>query len=109
MPYVMAYNRDASLNAMAEIAVALGVDGAGKSSGELADAAIRKVAEIFRAIGITPTLAALGLPEDKLEWTAEAAFGIERLLKNNPRPLDLSSLKRLIGAAYTGDLAAAAL
>jgi alcohol dehydrogenase class IV len=109
MPYVMAYNRDASLNAMAEIAVALGVDGHGKTARELADAAIRKVADIFREIGITPTLAALGLPEDKLEWTAEAAFGIERLLKNNPRPLDLSSLKRLIGAAFVGDLAAAAL
>jgi alcohol dehydrogenase class IV len=109
MPYVMAYNRDASLNAMAEIAVALGVDGQGKSARELADAAISKVAAIFRAIGITPTLAALGLPEDKLDWTAEAAFGIERLMKNNPRPLDLSSLKRLISAAFAGDLAAAAL
>jgi alcohol dehydrogenase class IV len=109
MPYVMAYNRDASLNAMAEIAEALGVDGRGRSVMELADAAISKVAGIFQAIGITPTLAALGLPEDKLEWTAEAAFGIERLLKNNPRPLDLSSLKRLIGAAFVGDLAAAAL
>jgi alcohol dehydrogenase class IV len=109
MPYVMAYNRDASLNAMAEIAVALGVDGRGRSTTELADAAINNVSGIFRAIGISPNLAALGLPEDKLEWTAEAAFGIERLLKNNPRPLDLSSLKRLIGAAFVGDLAAAAL
>jgi alcohol dehydrogenase class IV len=109
MPYVMAYNRDASLNAMAEIAVALGVNADGQSARELADAAIRKVADIFGAIGITPTLAGLGLPEDKLEWTAEAAFGIERLLKNNPRPLDLPSLKRLVRAAFAGDLVAATL
>jgi alcohol dehydrogenase len=74
----------------------------------LADAAIAEVARIFKTIGITPTLAALGLPEDKVEWTAETAMGIERLLKNNPRPIDLPDLKRLVAAAYAGDLAAAA-
>ena len=73
-----------------EIAAPLGVDGRGKSATELADAAIGEVVSIFRAMGIPPTLAALGLPEDKLEWTA---FGIDRLLENNPRPIDLSSLK----------------
>jgi alcohol dehydrogenase class IV len=78
---------------MVEIAAPLGVDGRGKSATELADAAIGEVVSIFRAMGIPPTLAALGLPEDKLEWTAEAAFGIDRLLENNPRPIDLSSLK----------------
>ena len=46
---------------------------------------------LFAAIGITPTLAELGLPEDKLDWTAEQAIGIERLIKNNPRPLDLAA------------------
>ena len=62
---------------------------------------------LFAAIGITPTLAKLGLPEDKLDWTAEQAIGIERLIKNNPRPLDLAAMKRLMRAAYDGDLAAA--
>jgi alcohol dehydrogenase class IV len=109
LPYVMAYNRDSSLSAMAEVAKALGVGGLANSERELADAAISEVARIFKAIGITPTLAALGLPEDKLDWTAEAALGIDRLLKNNPRPIDLSSLRRLIGAAFAGDLSGAAL
>jgi alcohol dehydrogenase len=108
LPYVMAYNRDAALDAMGEIAEALGIDGRNMDPRRLADAAIAEVARIFKTIGITPTLAALGLPEDKVEWTAETAMGIERLLKNNPRPIDLPDLKRLVAAAYAGDLAAAA-
>ena len=61
---------------------------------------------IFGAIGITSTLAALGLPEDRIDWTAEQALGIDRLIKNNPRGFDLSAMKRLVRAAYDGDLAA---
>jgi len=107
LPYVMTYNRQASLAEMAEIAETLGV-GVADNSDENADAAIVEVARIFAAIGITPTLAKLGLTEDKLDWTAEQAVGIERLIKNNPRPIDLTAMKRLIRAAYDGDLTAAA-
>ena len=47
---------------MAEIAEALGVGRWRTTPGENADAAIAEVARIFAAIGITPTLAKLGLP-----------------------------------------------
>jgi len=104
LPYVMAYNRPAAASSMADIAVALGIDAAGRDADELAGAAIARVAEIFAAIGITPTLKALGLPEDRLDWTAEQAIGIERLVKNNPRPIDLPAMRRLVRAAYDGDL-----
>jgi alcohol dehydrogenase class IV len=93
---------------MAKIAIALGLDASGKTSNDLADAAITEISRLFAAIGITPTLAALGLAEDKLDWTAEQAVGIERLIKNNPRPIDLASMKRLIRASFSGDLSAAA-
>lgn len=107
LPYVMTYNRQASLAEMAEIADALNLAGGGHSSEEKADAAIAEVTRLFKAIGITPTLAKLGLPEDKLDWTSEQAVGIERLIKNNPRTLDLAAMKRLVRAAYDGDLSAA--
>lgn len=107
LPYVMTYNRQSAVNEMAEIADAFGLPSAGLSTGEKADAAIAEVTRLFAAIGITPTLAKLGLPEDKLDWTAEQAIGIERLIKNNPRPIDLAAMKRLMRAAYDGDLAAA--
>jgi alcohol dehydrogenase class IV len=109
MPYVMNYNRSVSITEMSEIGVALGLDARGLGPEAMADAAIAEISRLFAAIGITPTLAALGLAADKLDWTAEQAVGIERLIKNNPRPLDLTSMKRLIQAAYDGDLAASAI
>jgi alcohol dehydrogenase class IV len=107
LPYVMTYNRRASIQEMAEIADALNLQTGGRSTGEKADATIAEVTRLFAAVGIPTTLAKLGLPEDKLDWTAEQAVGIERLIKNNPRPLDLTAMKRLVRAAYDGDLSAA--
>ena len=107
LPYVMTYNRQSPLGEMAEIADALGLDAAEpthRSKGRRRD---RRGRALFAAIGITPTLAELGLAEDRLDWTAEQAIGIERLIKNNPRPLDLAAMQRLVRAAYDGDLAAA--
>lgn len=107
LPYVMSYNRSAAGPAIAEVGTALGLAASG-STDERADAAIREVSRLFAAIGITPTLAALGLPADQLEWTAEQAIGIQRLIKNNPRAIDLAGMRRLVQAAFDGDLAAAA-
>lgn len=109
LPYVMKYNRTAAATEMAEIASALCLDGKGRTPDELADATIGEVSRLFGAIGITPSLAELGLPADKLDWTAEQAIGIERLIKNNPRPFDLRSMRRLIQAAFDGDLASCAV
>ena len=107
LPYVMSYNRSAAGPAIAEVGAALGLPATG-STDERAEAAIREVSRLFAAIGITPTLAALGLPADQLEWTAEQAIGIQRLIKNNPRAIDLAGMRRLVQAAFDGDLAAAA-
>lgn len=109
LPYVMKYNRTAAATEMAEIASALCLDGKGRTPDELADATIGEVSRLFGAIGITPSLAELGLPADKLDWTAEQAIGIERLIKNNPRPFDLRSMRRLVQAAFDGDLASCAV
>ena len=73
-----------------------------------AGAAIKEVSRLFKAIGITTTLAELGLAADKIAWTAEQAMGIERLIKNNPRPFDAAAMRRLVQAAFDGDLQAAA-
>lgn len=109
MPYVMNYNRSVSAIELAEIGTAFGLDSSGIDIEIQAKATIEEIRRLFAAIGITPTLADLGLPADKLDWTAEQAFGIDRLIKNNPRPFDLDAMKRLVKAAYDGDLAASAI
>ena len=108
MPYVMSYNCSAATAEMAEIAKTLGLDCAGMDDSTAAAAGIREIARIFAAIGITPTLKDLGLAADRLDWTCEQALGIERLIKNNPRAIDPAAMRRLVQAAYDGDLAASA-
>ena len=107
MPYVMRYNSPAATPEMAAIAAALDLDCTGMDIGQAADAAIGEVSRLFASIGITPDLASLGLAADRLDWVAEQALGIERLIKNNPRPIDAAAMRRLVKAAYDGDLAAA--
>lgn len=104
MPYVMAFNRASCPAAMAEVARAMGVMGA-SGEDELSRAAVTSVADLFNAIGIPKTLAELGLPADKLDWTAEQSMASQRLVKNNPRALDQAAMKTIIDAAYVGELA----
>ena len=108
LPYAMSYNRVTATVEMAEVAIALGSDRVRHTTEELSHIAIRDVARLFAAIGIPADLNALGLPEDRIDWTAESAVGIGRLIKNNPRPIDLDGMRRFLGAAHRGDLAAAA-
>jgi alcohol dehydrogenase class IV len=108
LPYVMAYNKASCTAEMAAIAEALGLEVSGLSEGRRADLAVDGVTRLFARIGIAPTLAALGLPEEKIDWTAEQAIGIQRLIKNNPRPIEVADMGRLIRAAYDGNLSAAA-
>lgn len=110
MPYVMTYNLPAAAPEIAEVGTALGLSDRSSSGPDaLALATIGEVSRLFGAIGITPTLAELGLPEDRIDWTAEQALGIDRLIKNNPRPFDLTAMRQLIRAAYDGDMSAATM
>ncbi|MDY0881488.1 iron-containing alcohol dehydrogenase [Dongia soli] len=103
LPYVMAYNRPACIEDFAEVARAMGIDGAGRSDAMLADLAIDGVAQLFADIGIPADLATLGLPADQQGWAAEQAITVARLIKNNPRSIDLDAMKSLVGAAFAGD------
>src|SRR5690606_27860708 len=99
------FNRPARVPELAAVAVAMGAS-ADASDEDLADEAIDRVAALLASVGIPATLADLGLPADRLRWTAEQALGAARLVANNPRPLDADALERIVRAAYTGDRAA---
>jgi alcohol dehydrogenase len=109
LPYVMTYNLPAAATEIAQVGGALGLTKAGKTPEGIATATIAEITRLFAAIGIPATLADLGLPADKVDWTAEQALGIDRLIKNNPRPFDLVAMQRLVRAAHTGNLAASAI
>jgi alcohol dehydrogenase class IV len=100
MPYVMAWNAPKIAPELDQIADVTGLtDGC---------AVIPALAALFERIGIPPTLRALGLAEDRLDWVAEQSCGIARLIQNNPRSLSTPEMRCLLGAAYRGDRAALA-
>ncbi|MFQ3787774.1 iron-containing alcohol dehydrogenase [Halomonas sp. A29] len=95
MPWVMQWNRSVIGAELEQMAASMGLtDGA---------AVIPAIAALFARIGIPPTLATLGLDKERLDWVAEQACGIERLIQNNPRPLDRSGIRKLLDAAFSGD------
>ncbi|MEO6608898.1 MAG: iron-containing alcohol dehydrogenase [Aestuariivirga sp.] len=108
LPYAMTFNRKAALQDMADVALALGADANGRSTEDLSHEAIARVKELCARVKIPATLKDLGLAADKIDWTAEQAIGIGRLVKNNPRSIDLAGMKSLLQAAFDGDFAAAA-
>ncbi len=102
LPYVMEFNRPFRVAELAAIAVAMG-SAPDASPDDLADQAIDRVASLLASVGIPADLAELGLPADRLRWTAEQAMGAERLIANNPRPLDVDALEHIVRAAHAGD------
>ncbi|QDB78745.1 iron-containing alcohol dehydrogenase [Georgenia wutianyii] len=104
LPYVMEFNRPARVPELAAVALAMGAS-PDAAEEDLADEAIDRVAALLAAVGIPATLADLGLPADRLRWTAEQALGAARLVANNPRPVDADSLERIVRAAHSGDRA----
>lgn len=97
MPYVMAWNAPEIGPELDRIAAAIGLT----SGAEV----IPAIAALFGRIGIPRTLRDLGLAEEKLDWVAEQSCGIARLIQNNPRPLPPEDMRRLVGAAFRGELA----
>lgn len=95
MPYVMQWNAPVIGDDLVKIANVTGLSDAVE--------VIPAISALFERIGIPVTLNALGLEEKKLDWVAEQSCGIARLVQNNPRPLDAADMRRLIGAAFTGD------
>jgi alcohol dehydrogenase len=103
MPYVMEFNRSYARAEMAAVAGAMGLETEGMSEDQRAGTAIDAVADLFASIGIPRTIADLGVSREQLPVVAEQAMGATRLIKNNPRPLDLQSMTSLVAAAFDGD------
>ena len=99
LPHVLRFNFPAAPARYADIAAALGV---ARNGSEL-DAAERGVdflTQLSRQCGVPQTLSALQLPRAAIPDLARAAMQVQRLLKNNPRPLTEADAAAIYEAAY---------
>jgi alcohol dehydrogenase class IV len=101
LPFVMQFNRPACVASFAELATLIGLSGG--SVEDRSQAFIEAVATLLAAIGIPGSLAEMGLAADQQEYVAEHSLDAARLIKNNPRPLDLAAMRAITRAAFTGD------
>lgn len=104
LPFVMQFNRPSCVEAFAELARAVGI--AEGSADEMSQAFIDAAADLLGRIAIPRSLAELGLKADQQDFVAENALNAARLVKNNPRPLDLSAMQSITRAAFSGERSA---
>jgi alcohol dehydrogenase len=103
LPFVMQYNQPFCSAAFAELATTIGL--AGPSNADLSQAFIDAVADLLDSVAIPRSLQDLGLKADQQQFVAENALNAARLVKNNPRPLDLAAMQSITQAAFSGERA----
>lgn len=86
LQHVMNFNLPASPERYAAIAQALGAE-TGADDMETAQRGLEIVSELSVDCGVPSKLSELGIPQDDLEWMAESAMTVTRLLKNNLREI----------------------
>lgn len=99
LPYVMEYNLPASIRRYASVAIALGCQH-GKDEEQTAKEGIEKIKSLLQECNIPSRLRDVGIPETAIPQLAEEAMKIQRLLKNNPRTIELEDAVKIFKAAY---------
>lgn len=99
LPYIMEYNIDAMPERFARIAVAMGIDPAGKTTEEMAYAAVDFVKELNKTVKI-PKLAELEyIKEENFRAIAECSAN-NPLSDDNAKPIDADGYMEVILKAY---------
>lgn len=104
LPYALAFNRVHALADISTIGRAMGFAETGDDDTAAADRCIAGITDLLSTIAVPKTLAEIGVKSDDLPWIAEQALAANRLIKNNPRPVDRAGMDLLIAAAFAGDL-----
>jgi alcohol dehydrogenase class IV len=99
LPYVMEFNCVAAAPRYADVAVALGCTREKKDS-ETAKKGVEKIRSLIKECGIPARLRDVGIPIEALPSMAHDALKIQRLLKNNPRPITEDDALQIYNQAY---------
>jgi alcohol dehydrogenase class IV len=92
LPHVVRFNLPALPERHAALALALGA--------ATPEALPARLEQLVAACGLNPRLSAHGIPRDALPRIADAALGVTRLLKNNPREITRADALSIYESAY---------
>lgn len=95
LPHVMAFNKDAIVARLANVARALDISRHDDGDETAADALIERLTEWTDVVQIPQDLRQFGVSESHLDALAEAASKVKRLLGNNPKPLSHADIKAI--------------
>ena len=99
LPSVMRFNMSANVKKYAKVALACGVT-PGANDEETAERGVEFITKLSKDCGIPTTLTELGIPETAVDHMAKAAMNVQRLLKNNPRPVTEADAKAIYQSLY---------
>lgn len=99
LPYVMEFNLPNAIKEYANIAKAIGAE-IGNNDEETAKNGILKIRELNASCDVPSKLSDLKIPKTAIDKMAVDALEIQRLLKNNPRKVELEDAKAIYLAAY---------
>ena len=95
LPHVMAFNMDAIVPRLANVARTLGLSVSADSDEDAARKLMAQIVAWTAAVGIPQDLRAFGVNETHLDALAMAASKVKRLLGNNPKALSLDDMKAI--------------
>lgn len=100
LAHVIRFNLDTTAPQLAQAAAAMGVNTAGMSDEEAAEAAAQLVDELVIEMQLPRRLRDLGIREEQLPALAQLAFA-NRTVQNNPKPIvDAAQLEALLREAW---------
>jgi alcohol dehydrogenase class IV len=95
LPYVSEFNMLSNLGKFGEIAKAMGERTEGLSERDAALKGVEAIKQLCVDLSIPLHLREFGIKEDVLDHLSEQAFGIKRIIDNNPRKLTLADIKKI--------------
>jgi alcohol dehydrogenase class IV len=99
LPYVIEFNAPGNLERFARVAQQMGQPIQGLSPRDAAAEAVRACRLLAADVGIPRRLCDVGIGESEIDALVSGALDVQRLLKNNPRPLRAADIEQIFRQA----------
>lgn len=100
LPYVMEFNLLGDLERFAHVAELMGQPIARLSLRDAAGACARLCQQLAEDVGIPKRMREVGIQETQLDDLVEGAWAVQRLLRNNPRPINREDIRAIYERAF---------